>query len=433
MPRVIVIGAGISGLAAAWRLRRGGIEAVVLERSERPGGRIHTVHVNDCVMEAGANFVTDAYTVIPRLAEELGVRLRPVVNRSAIAIGGALHPFNASRPWTALAAGVMPMLAAFGSAPGLSRYAALAHGRGTVDPLDWLDLDWTRSRDWSVRLGLKTLAERTWRPAINGFYFQESSDSSAAFVAAMAAHGLRQHTLTVEGGMSGLIGALADRVEVRTGVDVQTVRERSGVVEVATTDGGYEAEAVIVAVPAAALSGLLRLKDGLEILAATPYSAGLLVGMAIDRPLRSDELAGAYGVLMHPDEAPLAAMCVASRAGHAVPGLDLVTCLFTDADARRLSALPDTEIIAAARRSLLAWAPSLGNALRDEEHRLFRIPAAMPMTTAGRLATIEAYRRLASGRRVILAGDSLAWPWSDSAAFTGEWAADRVLELIAPD
>jgi oxygen-dependent protoporphyrinogen oxidase len=57
MPRVIVIGAGISGLAAAWRLRRGGIEAVVLERSDRPGGRIHTVHVNDCVMEVGAHVV----------------------------------------------------------------------------------------------------------------------------------------------------------------------------------------------------------------------------------------------------------------------------------------------------------------------------------------------------------------------------------------
>jgi protoporphyrinogen oxidase len=327
----------------------------------------------------------------------------------------------------------MPVLAAFGSAPGLSRYAALAHGRGTVDPLDWLDLDDTLSSDWSVRLGLKTLAERSWRPAVNGFYFQDSMDSSAAFVAAMAAHGLRQHTLTVEGGMSGLIGALADRVEVHTGVDVQAVRERSGVVEVVTTEGGYEAEAVIVAVPAGALPGLLRLKGGMEALAATPYSTGLLVGMAVDRPLRADELAGAYGVLMHPDEAPLAAMCVASRAGHAVPGLDLVTCLFTDADARRLSTLSDTDIIAAAQSALLAWAPSLGDALRDQEHRLFRIPAAMPMTVPGRLAAIAAYRQLAYGRRVVVAGDSLAWPWSDSAAFTGEWAADRVLELVAPD
>ncbi len=431
MPRVIVIGAGISGLAAAWRLRRGGIEAVVLERSERPGGRIHTVHVNDCVMEAGAHFLTDAYTVIPRLADDLGIRLRPVANRSAIAIGGVIHPLHTGSPWSAVAAGVVPMFAAVGSAPGLSRYAALAHGRGTVDPLDWLDLDRTRSGDWAVQLGLRTLAERSWRPAVNGFYFQELWDSSAAFVAAVAAHGLRQQTLTIQGGMSGLIGSLADRVEVRTGVDVQTVRERSGVVEVATSDGGYEAQAVVVAVPAAALPGLLRLRDGMEAMAATPYSAGLLVGMAVDRPLRPDELAGAYGVLLHPDEAPLAAMCVASRAGHAVPGLDLVTCLFADPDARRLSALSDAEIVVAARRSLLAWAPSLDAALREGEHRVFRIPAAMPMSAPGRLATIQAYRQIAPGRRVVLAGDSLAWPWSDSAAFTGEWAADRVLELVA--
>lgn len=430
MPQVVVVGAGISGLAAAWRLRQQGIEAVVLERSQRPGGRIHTVHVNDCVMEAGANFLTDAYTVIPRLAGELGVRLRPVENRSAIAIGGILHAFQASRPWTAVASGAMPVLAAVGSAPGLSRYAAQARGRSTVDPLDWLELDEVRARDWSGRLGLATLAERTWRPAVNGFYFQEANSSSAAFLAAVAGHGLRQHTLTVEGGMSGLVGALADRVEVRTSVEVRGVKERRNGVEVMTVDGGYEAEAVIVALPGGALAGLLPADGDVAALAATPYSMGLLVGLAVSRPLHSDELVGAYGVLMHPDDGPLAAICVASRAGHSVPGLDLVTCMVADATARTLSERPDAEVVDAARTALLRWAPTLEDVLVEREHRVFRIPQAMPLSAPGRLGAVQAYRAQPT-RRIVLAGDTLAWPWSDSAAFVGEWAADRVLERLA--
>ena len=52
----------------------------------------------------------------------------------------------------------------------------------------------------------------------------------------------------------------------------------------------------------------------------------------------------------------------------------------------------------------------------------------MPTSAPGRIAHIKAYRAHAHARRVILAGDSLAWPWADSAAFTGQWAADLIAQ-----
>ncbi|HET9771622.1 MAG TPA: FAD-dependent oxidoreductase, partial [Acidimicrobiia bacterium] len=39
---VYVVGAGPSGLAAAWRLRQSGVEVVVLEAGDRAGGKIST-------------------------------------------------------------------------------------------------------------------------------------------------------------------------------------------------------------------------------------------------------------------------------------------------------------------------------------------------------------------------------------------------------
>jgi protoporphyrinogen/coproporphyrinogen III oxidase len=51
--RVIVIGAGISGLACALRLHRSGIRVLVLEASDLPGGMIATAEKNGFVFEAG--------------------------------------------------------------------------------------------------------------------------------------------------------------------------------------------------------------------------------------------------------------------------------------------------------------------------------------------------------------------------------------------
>ena len=428
MSEVLVVGAGISGLAAAWRLRCAGISTCVLERSDRPGGRMRSVQVNECTMEAGANFITDAYRIIPGLAGEMGIPLQAVCRDSAIAIDEAIRAFRADRPATAIKAGILSLRTVIGGLPGLARFAARYRRRGTVDPLDWLDLDPVPTTEWSQALRIATLAERCWRPAYHGFYFQDTHATSAAAVAAMAQHGLRQQTLTMPGGLSSLTDALAARLDVRTGVKVTQVEEGSTSVTVHTDTGRFRADRVIVALPSPDIRHLKKLDPLEAAVACTPYSAGLLVGLGTRRRLRSCELGGAYGVLMHPDEPPLAALCVASRAGHAHGAGDLVTCMFADRHARELSSRADSEIIELARRALLTWEPTLQDALATslEHHLVVRIPHAMPTSAPGRIAHIKAYRAHAHARRVILAGDSLAWPWADSAAFTGQWAADLI-------
>ena len=60
-PRVIVIGAGIAGLAAASALHKSGkVDVRVLEGTDRVGGRIHTVDINGRPVELGANWLHGA-------------------------------------------------------------------------------------------------------------------------------------------------------------------------------------------------------------------------------------------------------------------------------------------------------------------------------------------------------------------------------------
>jgi monoamine oxidase len=63
LKRVIVIGAGISGAAAARKLADAGCEVIVLEARNRIGGRIHTNKDWGFNIELGANWIHNAYDI----------------------------------------------------------------------------------------------------------------------------------------------------------------------------------------------------------------------------------------------------------------------------------------------------------------------------------------------------------------------------------
>ena len=57
MPRICIIGAGISGLAAAWQLRQQGADCIVLEKAQRIGGAIRSEQIDGFLAEAGPNSI----------------------------------------------------------------------------------------------------------------------------------------------------------------------------------------------------------------------------------------------------------------------------------------------------------------------------------------------------------------------------------------
>lgn len=73
MEDVIIIGAGLSGLSAAYYLKNSGIDALLIEARERCGGRILTAKApgNGTALEMGATWFTDKHSSFIRLLEEL--------------------------------------------------------------------------------------------------------------------------------------------------------------------------------------------------------------------------------------------------------------------------------------------------------------------------------------------------------------------------
>src|SRR6187200_2609810 len=101
-PRVAVVGAGISGLAAAHRLRelRPDCELAVFEAADRPGGLLQTIRRDGCLLELSAdNFLTSlpaATNLVRRIGcgDEL-IETTPGERRAYVVSRGRLQPVPA--------------------------------------------------------------------------------------------------------------------------------------------------------------------------------------------------------------------------------------------------------------------------------------------------------------------------------------------------
>ena len=85
-PRIAVVGAGLAGLTAAYRLKQAGYTSTVFEAADRVGGRCWTGrgYFNDGqIYEHGGELIDTGHTQIRQLAQELGLNLDNLVSAEA--------------------------------------------------------------------------------------------------------------------------------------------------------------------------------------------------------------------------------------------------------------------------------------------------------------------------------------------------------------
>jgi len=71
---VLVLGAGISGLATAYWLKKEGFNVKVLERNSEPGGAMETINENGFLIDFGPNSGLETTPLIAQIAEEIGIK-----------------------------------------------------------------------------------------------------------------------------------------------------------------------------------------------------------------------------------------------------------------------------------------------------------------------------------------------------------------------
>ncbi len=178
--QIIIVGAGLAGLAAARRLSDAGRDVCVLEARDRVGGRTEGGSTRDGAhVELGGQWIGPGQTRIAELIDELGLETFPTWNEGQILVqlGGKTSRMGSAR-------GAVPKLNPFALADlaqGLARFTRLA---GKV-PLDepWSferaeQLDGQTFETW-IRRNLRTGAGRSYfRIACEAVFSADSADLS---------------------------------------------------------------------------------------------------------------------------------------------------------------------------------------------------------------------------------------------------------------
>jgi oxygen-dependent protoporphyrinogen oxidase len=310
MSRLVVVGAGITGLAAAfeWRRRRPDDEIVVLEAGDRIGGKLHRVELAGHWYDTGPEAMLARVPEAVGLVEALGLADRlvaPATTQASVVLPDGRHPLPAGT-----------VLGVPASADGLEGFLSpegVARVRAEADlaPVA-LDGDIAVGRLLRERLG-DEVVDRLVEPLLGGVYAGRADELSlTATMPALAAHLPRAGSVlaaaaaardagarsrgdtdgpvfaTVTGGIGSLPDALvaAARAEVRLRTPAHGLRRTAGGFELSVGPAAapelLTADAVLVTAPAAKAARLLGqvAPAAVQPLQGIPYASMAVVAMA---------------------------------------------------------------------------------------------------------------------------------------------------------
>ncbi len=475
-PRVIVVGGGISGLAAAATLSRGGCSVTVLEGSPRIGGKLALDEVAGLTVDVGAEAMLNRRpeaTALSRwsgLAEQL---VHPATTSANLWSRGAMHPM----PRTVMGVPTdVRALARSGvvSKAGLARVALEA-----VLPATRLE-----GRDVSVgwlieeRFG-RQVVDRLVEPLLGGVYAGHARELSAratvpqvvslldddrsmlraaAAAAATKARASGQDA-PVFAGVVGGVGRLPDAVAASAGVDVRldaTVRDlarrRGGgwnlVVGSAHEPEVVSADAVILATPARVTARLLDdvVPEAARELARVDYASMAIVTLAFWA--KNFPATSGSGFLVPPVDGRNVKAATysfakwdwvreAGRGRDAGDDLLLLRCSIGRHREESVLQVEDQELV---QTALIDLSAAIGLSVRPVDALVTRWGAALPQYTVGHVERVQQVRSaVASETGLAVCGaayDGLGIPACiasadlavtqvlDTLAARGEWAHD---------
>ena len=380
---VLVVGAGLAGLNAAIALQNAGLEVVVLEASDRPGGRVTSDLIDGFICDRGFQLINSQYPALQELNVISEIDFVPAPRVIEVALGDDRRALGDPRvaPWTALdrATGTIPEKLA------LLRFL-MSHPK----------------KDQSVEEVLQPLGAvytRVLQPFLRGVFLTDPKSIDARYGQSIIKSFVTGTPGVPRKGVAELSKALAARItNISYNMQVDTLEGRS----VHTSAGTFEAENIIIATDATTATQLLGFNE-------VPRMAGCITWYHAtnENPSGNGRL-----IVDGQSRGPVINSIVISdvSSSYAPIGQNLISTT-TDLSAT------ESDV----RRHLsIMWGVSTHDWQLIAK---YEIPAALPIQSVGR----ELTQSIKVGENLFVVGDHRTVPSQQGALFSGRLAAELIL------
>ncbi|MFZ0936211.1 MAG: protoporphyrinogen oxidase [Bryobacteraceae bacterium] len=458
MPETVIVGGGISGLAAAYYLAKGGATATIVEPRPRLGGVIETVHVEGCTIEAGPDSFLSAKPAALELIGELGLadqvigsndhlrvtfvrrdgRLTPLPDGLMMMVPTKILPLLATSlvGWRTKLRMAMELLRAPEPAAGDQSVAEFIEEHYGTEAVDYLaepllsGVYGGNPADLSVSSVLPRFVELANRygSLTRGVLAERARAAKPGSHRGPAAPLFR----TLKGGLGQMVGAITAAIEGK--MEVRRARaqsiERSGAGFRVRVEGDWmETRHVVLACEAHSGAALAQAVDARlgELLTTIPYSSSMTVAVGFNAADLARPPIG-FGFLVPKKERRRLVACtwVGTKFSHRVPaGTIVARCFLGGMEDAGVLDESDEQVLAAVTAELAEIA---GVRAAPRFSRIFRWPRSMAQYTVGhpqRLAEIE--MRAAQAPGFYLAGNAYQGIGIPDCIRMGKAAAEKIL------
>ncbi|XP_030539396.2 uncharacterized protein LOC115747388 [Rhodamnia argentea] len=177
-PKVIIVGAGLAGLAAAARLRSHDVPFLLLEASDAVGGRVRTDLVDGFLLDRGFQIFITAYPEAQKLLDYRALDLKRFYSGALVYYDGRFH--TVADPIRHFSDSVNTLVNPIGSVLdklliGLARIRVLSRSDREI-----LTADEVRTIDLLTKLGFSdSIVERFFRPFFGGIFFDRELETTS--------------------------------------------------------------------------------------------------------------------------------------------------------------------------------------------------------------------------------------------------------------
>lgn len=432
----IVVGGGVGGISAAFRLQQAGFAVRLFESEARLSGRTATERFDSFIVDIGAGILPGTYDAVQRLVRDAG--LPQLLDRmsapTAICRDGQLHylPLSdmvAAMLKTRLLGWRSKLLLTRVAATTLKMYRALDfENLGRAAPYDTETLAAYARRELNAEL-----LDYLLNPVQKMMYVIPAASASVVDFFWCAKNLLHPRAYSLRGGMDQLCMQIGRTLDVQLQTRVTQLSETGGAVEVETqsADGGtqrHRADVCVLATPSRVSAAI---HAGLTP-AQRSFLDGLNYSKLVDVHLfLKQRPAHTAVVVMVPDatDRDLCGLVLEHNKGvdRAPPGKGLVRLLLTDRWAREVWSLSDEDACRLALDKATKVLPELAGLV--ESHYVHRWDAVATMSRPGSYVELQAFVDSLDPRsRIQLAGDFYALGSVNTAVTAGERCARRLIE-----